>query len=185
MFASYEACSRGRLTRAAFTSISKFRGKGQGNPGNSEVGRTRSSESRRTCDARRKLACRLLARRRLHVLVFKTRRFSSRNLLHAIACENACASSPATTFHLFLIENRWASFPVLQRFFDPQHPARLLAKTHRTSQTASASHFRTSGLARLLPARAASENLSTSHLKIKYFLMRAQKNFKKILRRIP
>jgi hypothetical protein len=116
----------------------------------------------------------------LHVLVFKTLRFSSRNLLHAIACENACASSPATTFHLFLIENRWTSFPVLQRLFDPQHPVHPLSKTHRTSQTESASHFRTSGLARLLPARAASENLPTSHLKIKYFLMRAQKNFKKI-----
>jgi len=121
----------------------------------------------------------------LHVVVFKTLRFSSRNLFHAIACENACASSPATTFHLFLIENRWASFPVLQRFFDPQRPACLLSKTHHTSQTASALHFRTSGLARLLPARAASENLSTSHLKIKYFLMRAQKKFKKKLRRIP
>jgi hypothetical protein len=66
----------------------------------------------------------------------------------------------------------------------PQHPAHPLSKTHRTSQTESASHFRTSGLARLLPARAASENLPTSHLKIKYFLMRAQKNFlKKFLRR--
>jgi hypothetical protein len=144
-----------------------------------------TEKARCTCNAHRKSACRLLARRRLHVLVFKTLRFSSRNLLHAIACENACASSRATTFHLFLLENRWASFPVLQRFFDPQHPANPLSKTHRTSQTASAPHFRTSGLARLLPARAASENLSTSHLKIKYFLMRAQKKFKKILRRIP
>jgi len=116
----------------------------------------------------------------LHVVVFKTLRFSSRNLFHAIACENACASSRATTFHLFLIENRWDSSPVLQRFIDPQHPAHPLAKTHRTSQTDSALHFRTSGLARLLPARAASENLPTSHLKIKYFLMRARKNFQKI-----
>jgi len=115
----------------------------------------------------------------LHILVFKTLRFSFRNLLHAIACENACASSRATTFHLFLIENRWTSFPVLQRFIDRQRSAHPLAKTRRTSQTASASHFRTSGLARLLPARAASENLPTSHLKIKYFLMRAQKNFEK------
>jgi len=115
----------------------------------------------------------------LHVLGFKTLRFSFRNLLHAIACENACASSPATTFHLFLIENRWDSFPVLQRFIAPQHPAHPLAKTHRTSQTESASHFRTSGLARLLPARAASENLPTSYLKIKYFLMRAQRIFSK------
>ena len=145
--------------------------------GNSGVGRTRSSESRRTCDARRKSACRLLARRRLHILVFKTLRFSFRNLLHAIACENACASSRATTFHLFLIENRWASFPVLQRFSAPQHSTHPLSKTHRTSQNKSASHFRTSGLARLLPARAASENLSTSHLKIKYFLTRARKKF--------
>jgi len=117
----------------------------------------------------------------LHVVVFKTLRFSSRNLFHAIACENACASSRATTFHLFLIENRWDSSPVLQRFIHPQHPAHPLAKTHRTSQTDSALHFRTSGLARLLPARAASENLPTSHLKIKYFLMRAQKFFKKNL----
>jgi hypothetical protein len=115
----------------------------------------------------------------LHVLVFKTLRFSFRNLFHAIACENACASSRATTFHLFLIENRWDSSPVLQRLIDPPHLAHPLTKTHRTSQTDSASHFRTSGLARLLPARAASENLSTSHLKIKYFLMRAQKNFEK------
>jgi hypothetical protein len=115
----------------------------------------------------------------LHVLGFKTLRFSFRNLFHAIACENACASSHATTFHLFPIENRWASFPVLQRLFDPQHPAHPLSKTHRTSQTESASHFRTSGLARLLPARAASENLSTSRFKIKYFLMRAQKIFQK------
>jgi hypothetical protein len=108
-----------------------------------------------------------------------SRPFASRseNLLHAIACENACASSRATTFHLFLFENRWASSPVLQRFFAPQHPVHPLAKIHRTSQTDSASHFRTSGLARLLPARAASENLSTSHLKIKYFLMRARKDF--------
>src|SRR5262249_35108643 len=134
-----------------------------------------TKKARRTCDARRKSACRLRARRRLHVLVFKTLRFSSRNLLHAIACENACASSPATTFHLFLIETRWASSPVLQRFLDPQRPACPLSKTHHTSQADSALHFRTSGLARLLPARAASENLSTSHLKIKYFLMRAQK----------
>ena len=33
-----------------------------------------------TCDARRKSTCRLRVRRRLHVLVFKTLRFSSRNL---------------------------------------------------------------------------------------------------------
>jgi hypothetical protein len=118
----------------------------------------------------------------LHVLVFKTLRFSSRNLFRAIACENACASSQATTLDKFLIENRWASFPVLQRLFDPQHSAHPLSKTHRTSQNESASHFRTSGLARLLPARAASENLLTSHLKIKYFLMRAQKKFRKIFR---
>src|SRR5262245_46096124 len=144
-----------------------------------------TGKTRCTCNAHRKSACRLLAQRRLHVLVFKTLRFSSRNLLHAIACENACASSRATTFHLFLIENRWDSFPVLQRFFAPQHSVHPLARTHRSSQTDSASHFRTSGLARLLPARAASENLSTSHLKIKYFLMRAQKNFYKNLRRIP
>jgi hypothetical protein len=121
----------------------------------------------------------------LHVVGFKTLRFSLRNLFHAIACENACASSRATTFHLFLFENRWASSPVLQRFIAPQHPVHPLAKTHRTSQTDSASHFRTSGLARLLPARAASENLSTSHLKIKYFLMRAQKIFSKNFVRSP
>jgi len=121
----------------------------------------------------------------LHVLVFKTLRFSSRNLLHAIACEDAFASSQATTFHLFLIENRWASFPVLQRLFAPQHSTHPLSKTPRTSQNKSASHFRTSGLARLLPARAATENLLTPNLKIKYFLMRAQKKFQKNLRRIP
>jgi len=108
-----------------------------------------------------------------------SRPFASRPEIcfHAITCENACASSQATTLDLFLIENRWASFPVLQRLFDPQHSAHPLSKTHRTSQNESASHFRTSGLARLLPARAASENLSTSYLKIKYFLMRAQKKF--------
>jgi hypothetical protein len=113
----------------------------------------------------------------LHVPNFKTLRFSFRNLLHAITYENACASSRATTIHPFLIENRWASFPVLQRLIDPQRSAHPLSKTHRTSQNESALHFRTSGLARLLPARAASENLPTSHLKIKYFLMLAQKNF--------
>src|SRR5262245_30578981 len=160
-------------------------GEGARDPGEFKSRTDEVVESRRTCDARRKSACRLLARRRLHVLAFKTLRFSSRNLLHAIACENACASSRATTFHLFLIENRWDSFPVLQRFFAPQHSVHPLAKTHRTSQTDYASHFRPSRLARLLPARAASENLSTSHLKIKYFLMRAQKNFYKNLRRIP
>ncbi len=157
--------------------------------GEGSEARSRTTEAvrkvERTCDARRKSACRLLARRRLHVLVFKTLRFSSRNLFHAIACENACASSPATTFHLFLIENRWASFPVLQRLLAPQRSTHPLSKTHRTSQNESASHFRTSGLARLLPARAASENLSTSKVKIKYFLMRAQKNFKKIFASYP
>src|SRR5262245_43783490 len=117
--------------------------------GSREPDAWRHKKARRTCDARRKSTCCLRARRRLHVLVFKTLRFSSRNLLHAIACENACASSRATTFHLFLIENRWASFPVLQRFIDPQHSVHPLAKTHRTLLTDSASHFRTSGLARL------------------------------------
>jgi hypothetical protein len=168
--------SRDRVTREEFTLYIEVPGEGARDVGSREPV-ARSVKGRRTCDARRKSACRLLARRRLHVLVFETLRFSFRNLLHAIACENACASSRATTFHLFLIENRWDSFPVLQRFFDSQHSVHPLAKTHRTSPTASASHFRTSGLARLLPARAASENLSTSHLKIKYFLMRTQKKF--------
>jgi hypothetical protein len=96
-----------------------------------------------------------------------TLRFSPGNPLHVIASQHACACSPATTLHSFPIENRWILFPVLQRFFDPQHPALPLAKNRRTSQTESAFHSRTSGLARLLPARAAWRTLITSLVEIK------------------
>src|SRR2546423_13257087 len=63
-----------------------------------------------TNHARRKSPRSLLVERRLHAFCSRTLRFSLRKVLHAATRNSACAPSPATTFDIFLIENRRVPF---------------------------------------------------------------------------
>ena len=100
-----------------------------------------------------------------------------RKPLHVPVCENACASSPTITLHILPIENRRILLPgtsgascvrdvrcILFRRVTPyRRPIRLALPNQRA--------------ARLLPTRAASENVNACRVHVKQFVMRAKKNF--------
>jgi hypothetical protein len=69
------------------------------------------------------------------------------------------------------------SSPVALRISGSQHQVPSPFEERSDIADEVASHVRTSKLARLLPARAASENLLKCRTEIKYFLTRSQKFF--------
>ena len=115
-------------------------------------------------------------RRRLHAFSSETLRFSLRKVLHIAARENACASPPATTLDLFLIENRRVPLPGSATHLRPRRPTLPLSRRLHSPQPNLPYLPGPAKLARLLPARAARGTLCERHHEIKYFLMRAQEN---------
>ena len=109
--------------------------------------------------------------------VSKKLRFSLRKPLHVLVCKNACASSPTITLHILPIENRRILLPgtagascvrdVRCISFRRVTPYRRRIRLALPNQRA----------ARLLPTRAASENVNARRVHVKQFVMRAQKKF--------
>ena len=109
--------------------------------------------------------------------VSKKLRFSLRKPLHVLVCENACASSPTITLHILPIENRRILLPgtagascvhdVRCIPFRRVTPYRRRIRLALPNQRA----------ARLLPTRAASENVNARRVHVKQFCdARAKKN---------
>jgi len=112
--------------------------------------------------------------------VSKNLHFSFRKPFHVSVCENACASSPTPTLHVFTAREAGSLSGVRVHFASvtrgvspfeepPQHRKRICPRTSGPAK-----------LARFPSARAALETLDSDRDLVKRFVERAQKKFKNL-----
>ena len=120
-------------------------------------------------NARQRSTCSLLVEDVCTSPVSKKLRFSLRKPLHVLVCKNACASSPTITLHILPIENRRILLPGTAGA-SCVHDVRCIpfrrVTPYRTRIRLALPNQRA---ARLLPTRAASENVNAHRVHVKRF----------------